>query len=205
MLSRLTETARRRQVVKNALAAPELKLNIGAGGTPQEGYLSVDVRPLKGVDFVGTPRDCLTVFAGRCDEIYASHVLEHFGQPGKALRDHDDSVLGFLKIMFELLKPGGFVRLAVPDFAALAKLYIDGTLPLYPRLLGRLCGEQNYVENLHKCMFDHPFLEECLTRTGFVKIQEWDPHELQMRRDSSFDELEGVRTSLNLLAEKPAA
>ncbi|WP_162913302.1 methyltransferase domain-containing protein [Rhodospirillaceae bacterium SYSU D60014] len=198
----LARVVRNRHLIKRAAAAPTLKLNLGCGGNRQDGYVNVDVRPLPSVDLVAGPKDCLRYFSGRCDEIYISHVLEHFASPGKAKRDHDETVLGFLKAIHMLLKPGGVIRVAVPDFGAITRLYVEGRLPLYPRLLGRLCGEQDYRENLHKCLFDRAFLEQCLTETGFVNVQEWDPETTGLRRDSSFDELDGIRTSLNLMAEK---
>ncbi|MFZ2099846.1 MAG: hypothetical protein WAU86_04705 [Oricola sp.] len=188
--------------MKAAKASSSLKLNLGCGGGRQEGYLNVDVRDLHNVDFVASPRDCLRLFAGRCQEVYISHVLEHQAYPGKSRRAHDESVLGFLAVMRGLLKEGGELRVAVPDFGAIAGLYAEGKIPLYPRVLGRLCGEQDYPENTHKCMFDRVYLEQCLRETGFVNIREWDPVALGLARDSSFDELEGVKTSLNLVAEK---
>lgn len=193
---------RRRRLLKAARASDSLKLNLGCGGGRQEGYFNVDVRALPNVDFIATPRDCLRLFAGCCQEVYISHILEHQAYSGKSKRDHDESVLGFLAVVHGLLKEGGLLRVAVPDFGAIAKLYAEGRQPLYPRLLGRLCGEQDYPENTHRCMFDRAYLEQCLRETGFVNIQEWDPVALGLARDSSFDELEGVRTSLNLVAEK---
>lgn len=175
---------------------------MGCGGNHQKGYVNVDVRRLPSVDLVATPKDCLLLFPGRCEEVYISHVLEHFESPGKDKRKHGESVLGFLTLLHGLLKPGGLLRVAVPDLGAIARVYVEGRFPLYPRLLGRLCGEQNYPGNLHMCMFDREYLEQCLRESGFTNIREWDPVALGLNRDSSFDELDGVRTSLNLAAEK---
>jgi hypothetical protein len=72
---------------------------------------------------------------------------------------------------------------------------------LYPKLLGRISGEQEYPENVHKCVFDYDFLEYCLTYGGFEDVQSWDPVEEGFRIDSSFDEINGVNTSLNLKAK----
>ena len=100
----------------------------------------------------------------------------------------------------KMLIQGGTVRIAVPDFNSICKIYMDGILPLYPKLLGRLCGEQEYPENLHKCVFDRKFLEFCLSYCGFEQIQNWDPVKEGFEKDSSFDQLEGVGTSLNVTA-----
>ncbi len=95
------------------------------------------------------------------------------------------------------------VRVAVPDFAALAELYVVKRYPLYPRILGRIVGEQDYKMNKHACIFDRNFLEKCLTECGFEDIAEWCPTPNEFARDGSFDEIDGVKTSLNLQAKKP--
>jgi len=118
------------------------------------------------------------------------------------MRDGPDTILGALKAMRRLLVAGGIVRIAVPDFGALARLYMSGRYPLHPRLLGRLCGEQEYPENLHRCAFDRAFLERCLAQTGFGRVEAWLPEEMGFVRDSSFDNLEGDQTSLNLTARR---
>lgn len=179
-----------------------VKLNLGCGDCPQEGYVNVDIRLVPGVDLVADMRWCLSRFRGECGEIYISHVLEHFDQPGKSMRQTKGTVLHFLHEMNEMLIPGGVLRIAVPDFSALAGLYVSRNYPLYPKLLGRLCGEQNYPENVHKCLFDRSFLEFCLNKAGFQNVRTWSPEELNFKRDSSFDEIDGVKTSLNLVAEK---
>lgn len=209
MLRRLKSQLRTRlrslrvhQQMVAAAASGSLKLNIGSGGKRQDGYFSVDVRPLPSVDLVATPKECRRRFPEQCSEVYISHVLEHQENPGKAMRRHEDSVLGFLDSMNGLLRRGGKLRVAVPDFEAIAKIYCEGRLPFAPRLLGRLCGEQDYPENLHKCIFDRSYLVKCLSECGFGNVEEWDPRLLGFNHDSSFDQLEGVRTSLNLVAEK---
>jgi len=175
---------------------------LGCGDNRQEGYLNIDNRYAKGADIVASLRWCQKKFSDKCDEIYVSHILEHFGQPGKRMDKSENSALGFLEIMNSMLKPGGVLRIAVPDFEALQKLYAQENVPLYPRLIGRICGEQNYEGNAHKCVFDKDFLIFCLKNSGFGDFQEWDPEKENFSRDSSFDEINGIKTSLNVLAKK---
>lgn len=178
----------------------EIKINFGCGNVRQLGYINVDVRNTEAVDIVTTLPELSNCLEGQCNEVYLSHVLEHFGAPGKKLRQGDGDVLGVLLLVRKMLIQGGTVRIAVPDFNAICKIYMDGVLPLYPKLLGRLCGEQEYPENLHKCVFDRKFLEFCLSHCGFEQIQNWDPIKEGFEKDSSFDQLEGVDTSLNVTA-----
>ena len=178
----------------------EIKINFGCGKVRQPGYINVDIRNTEAVDIVATLPELSNCLEGQCSEVYLSHVLEHFGAPGKKLRQEDSDVLGVLLLVRKMLIQGGTVRIAVPDFNAICKIYMDGIFPLFPKLLGRLCGEQEYPENLHKCVFDREFLEFCLSHTGFEQVQDWDPNKEGFEKDSSFDQLGEVCTSLNITA-----
>lgn len=112
------------------------------------------------------------------------------------------NVAGALRDVHCMLKNDGVVRIAVPDFRAIARLYLEQSLPLYPRLLGRLYGEQDYSENLHKCGFDKQYLIMCLEKAGFHEIQEWSVEECGLKLDASYDKLLNVQTSLNLIAHR---
>lgn len=182
-----------------------LKINYGCGQSAQPGYVNVDLRWTRAVDVLGDLEWCARNFTGRCDEVYVSHVLEHYRSPGKAGRNGPETVLGAMRAIHRMLKPGGLIRVAVPDFGALAKIHAEGCMPLYPRLLGRICGEQDYPQNRHLCAFDRAFLEWSLGQTGFGDFAEWDPRSMDFVHDASFDELEGRRTSLNLIARKLAS
>ena len=181
----------------------DIKINYGCGDVDQPGYINVDIRVTKTIDLVGDLSWCKKKLRGICSEVYMSHVLEHYAYPGRAMRKGKGTVPYALHCVFEMLRPGGLIRIAVPDFARLCTLYQNGAIPLYPRISGRLCGEQDYRENLHKCVFDKRFLEYCLVDAGFVHVRDWSPIDLGLVQDSSFDALEGKITSLNLLAEKP--
>jgi predicted SAM-dependent methyltransferase len=202
---KLMNTIRRPWLLHRYKSAHNLKIYYGCGKIRQSGYIGVDVRWTPAVDLLGDLRWCSRHFEGLCHEVFLSHVLEHYASPGKAMRYHQDTVIGALLDVMKLLKPSGVIRLAVPDFKVLAQIYIENNVALYPRLLGRICGEQDYPENLHRCVFDRDFLEMCLIRAGFECIEEWNPIMMGLNQDCSFDELPGVRTSLNLVAWKPKA
>ena len=63
------------------------------------------------------------------DLIYASHVLEYFSR---------EEALPLLKTWKSKLKTGGILRLAVPDFNSLCRIYYSG-VP-FERILGPLYG-----------------------------------------------------------------
>jgi predicted SAM-dependent methyltransferase len=181
----------------------DIKIYYGCGDISQPGYINVDLRYTNSVDIVADLAWCSKNFHGRCSEVYLSHVLEHYGYPGRDRRTEGDTVLNALSQVYAMLRPGGVVRIAVPDFARLCSLYQSKALPLYPRISGRICGEQDYRENVHRCVFDREFLEKCLLDMNFVRVSEWDAFESGLNKDSSFDTLNGVPTSLNLIAVKP--
>lgn len=184
-----------------ALSETDLKIYYGCGTTRQPGYINIDVRNTNATDVVAELPALAACVKGCCGEVYMSHVLEHFGSPGKAMRKGKNDVLGAILLVKGMLRDSGTIRIAVPNFNILCQLYISGKVPLYPKLLGRISGEQEYPENLHKCVFDYEFLEYCLAYCGFEDIQSWDPVEEGFRIDSSFDEIHGVNTSLNVKAK----
>lgn len=192
---------RRRKVLKMKDVKP-LKINYGCGSTRQNGYVNVDLRWTNAVDLIGDLVWCRKRFNNRCEEVYLSHVIEHYSFPGKYNRVSKNSVIGALNDINSMLKTGGKVRIAVPDFEAIAKLYFQDEVPLYPRLLGRLYGEQDYRQNLHRCGFDRTYLTNLLEKTGFGEITTWEPEKLNLNKDASFDMVNDVKTSLNLIATK---
>ena len=180
----------------------DLKIYYGCGKTRQPGYINIDVRNTEATDIVTELPALAVCLKGCCSEVYMSHVLEHFASPGKAMRKGKNDILGAILLVKKMLKPSGILRIAVPNFRVLCQLYISGEVPLYPKILGRISGEQEYPENLHKCVFDKKFLEFCLSHCGFDNIQSWDPMEEGFNKDSSFDQISGINTSLNLKATK---
>ena len=70
----------------NLPASREIKINFGCGKVRQPGYINVDIRNTEAVDIVVTLPDLSNCLEGQCSEVYLSHVLEHFGAPGKKLR-----------------------------------------------------------------------------------------------------------------------
>jgi predicted SAM-dependent methyltransferase len=92
------------------------RLHIG-GQVKTPGWDVLDVNPNPCVDHVGNASD-LSAFENDCfEQIYASHVLEHF--------DYRDQLVLTLTEWRRVLEPGGSLLVSVPDLDTLARLFVD--------------------------------------------------------------------------------
>jgi SAM-dependent methyltransferase len=143
-----------------------MKLHLGCGNRYIPGFYHVDYMHYAHVDRQGPVEDLGFLEDGAVDLIYASHVLEHFGrhEVGKVLAEWR-----------RVLRPGGVLRLAVPDFRAVVELYEkEGLQSGYSGLVGLICGGQRDPLDFHKIIFDKPFLSYLLLQAGFREVREWD-------------------------------
>ena len=100
--------------------------------------------------------------------VYASHVLEYFNTV---------MAVQVLSDWVRVLKPGGILRLAVPDFDAICYIYqnckndfsLQNLLgPLYGKMI--MDGEEIY----HKTCYDQESLTNVLEYVGLTDIKLWD-------------------------------
>jgi predicted SAM-dependent methyltransferase len=153
----------------------DVRLNIGAGPTALEGFTPIDCKngdqayPLKHED-------------GSVEEIYASHVLEHFSH-----RNTPE----VLKHWVSKLKPGGRLRIAVPDFGWVARSYVAGE-PINTQ--GYVMGGHVDEDDHHKALFDRESLAELMLAAGLEQLHEWKPE---------IEDCSALPVSLNLAGFKP--
>ena len=177
----------------------EKRLHIGSGKVYLPGWINADlfqnVKADLYCDMMRLPFERETF-----DLIYACHVAEHC---------HRNSVFAVLHHWRELLKPGGILRLAVPDFGAIVQRYCQtGNLA---ELMGLLYGGQNHPLNVHTVAFDKKSLTEALWKVGFKEVREWDWRKTdhaafddfsQCRLPHMSNSVDAVWCSLNLEAIK---
>jgi predicted SAM-dependent methyltransferase len=173
-----------------------IKLHLGCGTKHLDRYTNIDIRYLPGVDEVNNIRFLRNYKENSVDEIYACHVLEHFGR-----WEYKE----VLKRWFEILKPGGQLRLAVPNFKSICDHY-NKTQDLNS-LMGLLYGGQDYDENYHYVTFDFNTLSKDLKNIGFNKIELWDCEQYKEDDFSKsylphMDKENGILMSLNILTTK---
>ena len=157
----------------------EIKLNIGAGSTVIEGFTPIDRK-------LGTEAFPLPYADGSVDEIRASHILEHFtfGDASKAMEEWS-----------RVLKPGGRIRISVPDVDKVLK---DET----PNRLFYLMGGQMHADDIHKSAYDRNRLTALMQQNGLRQIKDWySPNTDSAALPISLN-LEGVKAPVEAPAKK---
>jgi len=157
-------------VPQTSTADGKLNLHLGCGIVNSPGFVNVDAMPMSHIHCV-QPVDRLPRFrSGSADLIYASHVLEHIS--------HRET-LNVLREWCRVLKPGGVLRLAVPDFDVIARLYQDGGNDVAV-IEGVLLGGQDYAYNFHMAVFTEQSLSRLLMEAGLTKVRRWTYGETPM-------------------------
>ena len=83
------------------------------------------------------------------------------------------------------------MKIAVPDFAVIAKKYIEKDKDFR---IGWLVGGQTDEYDFHKCIFDESLLRDILEKAGLTDIIHWQ---------SDFNDCSNFPISLNLQGRKP--
>ena len=182
-----------------------LKLNLGCWHRHIPGWVHIDLCDLPHIDYKSSIDD-LSMFGNETVElIYSSHSLEYFDrkQVGNVLRE-----------WARVLKKGGVLRVAVPDFDALLSVY-KKTNDL-SKILGPLYGameiptETGVINLYHKTAYNFDSLTEVLVSAGFgsVKRYRWQDTVHKDYDDHSqayyphMDKENGILVSLNIECKK---
>lgn len=153
-----------------------IKLNLGGATNPVEGYENRDIK-------TGQPAFPLPDGDGTVDEIRASHILEHFPheQIGTVIRE-----------WVRVLKPGGMLKIAVPDFDQIVDRYKapgdNGPIQQW------IMGGHTDKDDIHHAIFNFPMLNQLLRNAGLWRVETW--------KDDGAD-CSQLPISLNLCGIKP--
>ncbi|HUU33724.1 MAG TPA: methyltransferase domain-containing protein [Vicinamibacterales bacterium] len=163
--------------------APELRLNVGCGRYPVglPGWLNIDSDPEVGAFVCGLGykfrqgEGHLLPFVadGEAAEVYCSHTLEHYppadaeGVPLTA-----DALLAEFR---RVLRPGGLLRVAVPDTMVLARGIAElESGALQERWIGTLFGFHKKPGDTHWWGYTADSLAALLRGHGFEPCGSWE-------------------------------
>lgn len=177
-----------------------MKLNLGCRNRPIPGFKGMDIDAHEGVDFVGDVSDLSQFDSDSVEEIYASHILEHFPHP---------RTKAVLREWNRVLVPGGKLYVAVPDFGMVVNICYKNSMNDWVRNF--LWGDQEYKTAFHYNGFDEASLTELLYKSGFKESERVESFGICPSRDCSelrigATTLEGnkvmVPVSLNMIGTK---
>ena len=182
-----------------------MKLHLGCGKRFIPGFVHVDVVDLPHIDRRTDVRTLPMFKDETADLVYACHVLEYFDRV---------EALDVLREWHRVLKHGGVLRLAVPDFAALTEVYRrTGDLA---RVVGPLYGRIEVPTDAgprvlyHRTVYDFASLAVALEAAGFRNARRWDWRRTIHQDYDDFsqayvphmDKQHGLLISLNVEADK---
>jgi predicted SAM-dependent methyltransferase len=166
--------------LKRAVSAnPSVRIVVGSSGIFTPGWIPTEIEYLN----LLRPSDWQLFFSpGSLEAVLAEHVWEHLTPAEGATA---------AKICFDYLRPGGRLRLAIPDGFNPDPDYREWVRP----------GGTGAGANDHKVLYTHETLGRLLTEVGFkVELLEyfdiagkfhftdWDPADGMIHRSRRFDE-----------------
>jgi len=138
-----------------------IRVNLGCGEKPLEGFVNVDFREAPHVDIVADARR-LPFEESTLAEIFSSHLVEHFRRHHFAT-----SVLPYWR---RLLLPGGLLRTVCPNWQEMLRRLHDGEMRLEDFTVVTF-GAQDYCGDDHFSMYTPQTLGALLESSGFESIE----------------------------------
>jgi len=184
VLGRITQPGRRSKIIKSYLSSNEIrKLQLGAGPTFIDGWLSTDITPESDhVVYLDTTKP-FSFDEKTFDYVYSEHIIEHISW-------HEGLLM--LKECRRVLKPGGTIRIATPDLEVLIGLYSRNLDPLNERYINWITNrfltgihvyKASFVINNafrnwgHQFLYDGELMEMAMQEAGFTNIKRCIPGE----------------------------
>lgn len=183
-----------------------MRLHLGCGPRVIPGFVHIDLADHPHIDHKAAISPLPFLADDSAEMIYCSHAFEYLDTV-----EAREALIEWRRV----LKPGGLLRLAVPDVAALIKVYQQtGELsrilgPLYGRL--EISTETGPATLFHKTAYDEATLGRLLHEAGFVSVRHWDWRQTEHAQIDDYsqayfphmDKAAGLLLSLNLQARKP--
>jgi len=179
-----------------------VKVNLACGKRRIPGFVHVDSDPYEHLDHQADMRELPFFADDSVDLLYCCHAFNYLS---------DEDAVRALREWRRVLKPGGCLRLAVPDLDACARAYLFfRDLKLVKRLI------TGYYENKqgvlwHRAVYDEPTLCSLLAANGFINVARYDWRETEHADCDDYsqaylphmDKENGLLMSLNVQGFKP--
>ena len=185
------------------------KLHLGCGKKYLQGYIHVDLDNKPHIDYPNTDISKLDMFKNdEVDEIYNCGTFEYFDLQ-KAPK--------VLEEWFRVLKPGGILRISVPNFESVIQVYLNNGKDIFGEgILGLIYGrwpilnKDNEEEILyHKMVYDFKSLSRVLKQSGFKDIKKYNWKEFLPKNFDDYSKAyvpymdeTGLQMSLNIECKK---
>ena len=143
------------------------RLNWGCGEHPEPGWLNSDIKDVPGIDIVADVRTGLPLDTDSIDYIVSIHALPELPYTDLAPA---------LTELRRVLKPGGVLRLALPDLERGIDAYKRGDRDYFhvpdedARSVGAKFVTQMVWYGYSRSLFVPDFVEELLQRAGFDQV-----------------------------------
>jgi SAM-dependent methyltransferase len=175
-----------------------IKVHIGSGDINLQGWINIDARSFEHVHIVTNDISLNEFQDNSIEEIYLCHVLEHI-----SFNDSEN----FIEKMYTKLRPGGILRISVPSFDSIVKIYENNNNNL-DIVKYALMGGQDYEYNFHKSIYNYETLKNIFSNKNFVNINTWNT-EIDFGQsigdwsDRSFKSQKGpIKISLNIKGQR---
>jgi SAM-dependent methyltransferase len=144
------------------------RLNLGCGPRAAPGWLNCDVRAVPGVDVRFDLRGGIPLATSSIDAVAGIHLLQDLPW---------DAVAPALRDLHRVLRPGGVLRLAVPDLDRAIRAYLSGDAAYFyvpdrdaSSLGAKLVTQITWYGSV-RTPFTFEFLHEWMVAAGFSGIR----------------------------------
>ena len=174
-----------------------MKLHLGCGKLKLPDFINIDIISDK-ADIKLDLTDLSIINSNVVEEIYICHTLEHITR---------NNVIDLLLSWNRILVDNGILRIAVPDFEKIVKVYFQNKN--MSELIGLLNGGQKDKYDIHGLTFDFITLKELLESCGFANITRYNAEDFLDDLDDfskcylpHMDKKNGELMSLNIFCNK---
>ena len=147
---------------------PVARLNWGSGGRGEPGWLNSDLKGGPGIQLAGDIRDGLALPDGCLEYVVSIHALSMLPMP---------DLVPALAELRRVLKPGGTLRLGLPDLARGLAAWSRGDRSYFlvpdedaSTISGKLITQLLWYGH-NASLFNPEWIEELLLRAGFARVE----------------------------------